>query len=407
MNRISGLIVGYTNRSGFSCSGEQVAKVDTASTTAEWSAFVARLAAQSDAPRVVALRVADLPSYRVIPFPELLAGIQLNFKAALKGLWQRRGPGPDEDVSAYEIAGEKRARLGVSLADMILCWSTGVEVAHAEAFRWVPDSEHRDAILLEAVELMTAWNLLGMNAQVAAHRRVELQLARQEQHDVANIVRGVLLGGAGDRALGDLERFGVDPAREHYAVRVRPSAGFDLGQVERWLGTRPSSARPNGLVALIDGDVAGFVADRPPDPGLAVCAGVAGPVPLTVIADAFRLASRALEAAATTGRSGLTEFSALGLIPAVLSDTDVGLGIVERYIRPLEQDGRAGATVLETVRLYLEHDCQVPETATALGVHPNTVRYRVGRFEQATGCSLRHTETLVEAWWALRRHRIR
>ncbi|HMH93751.1 MAG TPA: helix-turn-helix domain-containing protein [Streptosporangiaceae bacterium] len=41
------------------------------------------------------------------------------------------------------------------------------------------------------------------------------------------------------------------------------------------------------------------------------------------------------------------------------------------------------------------------------GVHPNTVRYRVGRFEQATGCSLRHTESLVEAWWALRRHRAR
>jgi DNA-binding PucR family transcriptional regulator len=76
-------------------------------------------------------------------------------------------------------------------------------------------------------------------------------------------------------------------------------------------------------------------------------------------------------------------------------------------VRPLERDGRAGATVLETVQLYLEHDCQVPETAAELGVHPNTVRYRVGRFEHATGCSLRHTESLVEAWWALRRHRAR
>ena len=120
---------------------------------------------------------------------------------------------------------------------------------------------------------MTAWNMLGMNAQVAAHRRVELQLARQEQHDAANLVRGVLLGGIGERAIGDLERFGVDPAREHYAVRVRPGESFDLGQVERWLGTRrQSAARPNGLVALIDGDVAGFVASRPVGSGASRCA---------------------------------------------------------------------------------------------------------------------------------------
>jgi DNA-binding PucR family transcriptional regulator len=217
----------------------------------------------------------------------------------------------------------------------------------------------------------------------------------------------VLLGGIGDRAIGDLERFGVDPAREHYAVRVRPGERFDLGQIEQWLGTRPSSARPNGLVALIDGDVAGFVADRPADAAPAVCAGVAGPVPLAGIADAFRLASRALDAAVATGRTGLTEFEALGLIPAVLSDTDVGRGVVERYVRPLERDGRGGTTVLETVRLYLEHDCQVPETAAALGVHPNTVRYRVGRFEQVTGCSLRRTESIIEAWWALRRYQVR
>jgi hypothetical protein len=376
-------------------------------TAAEWSAFLARLAARDDMPREAAQRVAELPSYRAIPFPDLLAGTQRTFVAGFRGLRKRRPPGPDEDITGYEAAGEKRARQGVSLGDLILCWTTGLEVAHAEVFRSMPDGEHRDALLLEAVELMTAWNMLGMNAQVAAHRRLELQLARQEQHDAANVVRGVLLGGIGDRAIGDLERFGVDPAREHYAVRVRPGARFDVGQIEQWLGTRPSSVRPNGLVALIDGDVAGFVADRPPDAGVAVCAGVAGPVPLTMISDAFRLASRALEAAATTGRSGLTEFSALGLIPAVLSDTDVGSGVVERYIRPLEQDGRAGATVLETVRLYLEHDCQVPETAAALGVHPNTVRYRISRFEQVTDCSLRHTTSLVEAWWALRRHRIR
>ncbi len=72
-------------------------------------------------------------------------------------------------------------------------------------------------------------------------------------------------------------------------------------------------------------------------------------------------------------------------MPSVVADTDVGRGVLERYVRPLERDGRAGATVLHTVWQYLEHDCQIPETAAALGVHRNTVRYRISRFEQRAG----------------------
>jgi hypothetical protein len=371
--------------------------------TAEWSAFIARMATERSAPMAAAARIAELPSYRDIPVADLVPEIARNFRVSLRGLRERRPPAPDEDVTAYERAGEQRARQGVTLADMIQGWTIGVEVARAGVYRWAPSGEHREAFILEAVEIMTAWTALGMNASAAAHRRFEMQRARQEQNDTADVVRGVLLGGAGDRAIGQLERFGIDPARPHYAVRVRPGDSFDIGHVERWLGTRPSAARRGGLVALVDGDVAGFVADRPPVP-VPVSAGLAGPVPLPAIADAFRLASRALEVAAATGRTGLTELAELGLMPSVLADTDVGRGVLERYVRPLERDGRAGATVLHTVWQYLEHDCQIPETAAALGVHRNTVRYRISRFEQRAGCSLRRTDTLVEVWWALRRH---
>jgi hypothetical protein len=382
-------------------------KVSAGSADGEWLTFIGKLAAESDGPRLTAVRIAELPSYRGIPLRELIPAVRRDFAAGMVGMRERRFPGPDEDVTPYEKSGEQRARQGVTLADMIQGFTIGLEVARADAFRWVPAGDHREALLLEAVELMTAWNNLGMNAAAAAHRRVELQHARLEEHDAANVVRSVLLGAPGDPALGQLERFGVDPGREHFAIRVRPREAFDLGQIERWLGTGQSAGRPNGLVALIDGDVAGFVADPPADKAVPVCAGVAGPAPLPGIGDSFRLASRALEAAVALGRSGLTEFGSLGLIPSVLADADVGRGVLDRYVRPLELDGRAGATVLRTVAAYLDHDCQVPETAAALGVHRNTVRYRIGRFEQLTGCSLRHTDALVEVWWALRRHGIR
>jgi DNA-binding PucR family transcriptional regulator len=38
-----------------------------------------------------------------------------------------------------------------------------------------------------------------------------------------------------------------------------------------------------------------------------------------------------------------------------------------------------------------------------LAVHPNTLRYRLRRFEEMTNASLRRTEDLFETWWALER----
>jgi len=40
-------------------------------------------------------------------------------------------------------------------------------------------------------------------------------------------------------------------------------------------------------------------------------------------------------------------------------------------------------------------------------VHVNTVRHRLGRFDEITGRSMRGVETLIEVWWALQAVRLR
>jgi hypothetical protein len=376
---------------------------------ATWSAFIARLGGSGEAVTRTAARIAELPSYRGVPQQELIPDIRRNFAVGLTGLRERRPPAPGEDTSAYEKSGEQRARQGVTLADMLRGFTIGLEACRADAYRLAPRNEHREALLLEAIEIMTAWNTLGMNASAAAHRQVELLLARQEQHDLANVVRAVLFGGQASRQHGELERFGIDVCQEHHAIRVRPSASCDVGEIEQWISAaRSDSPRPNGLIALIDGDVAGFVVQQPvAADALPVAAGVAGPVPLSALPDAFRQASRALEAAVALGKHGVSNLPALGLIPAIFDDDDVGRAMLDRYVRSVERHGRAGTVVLETVDRYLSNDRELIQTAAELGLHPNTVRYRLGRFERLTGCSLRSTQCLAETWWALRRREIR
>jgi DNA-binding PucR family transcriptional regulator len=120
---------------------------------------------------------------------------------------------------------------------------------------------------------------------------------------------------------------------------------------------------------------------------------------------AFRQASRALDTALTLGASGVFGFGDLSLHPAIATDSDIGDVMLARYIRPV-LNLTGGATVLTTTERYLGNDRNIEMTAKDLRVHPNTVRQRLDRFEEATGRSLRETETVVEVWWALQRRRL-
>jgi purine catabolism regulator len=68
----------------------------------------------------------------------------------------------------------------------------------------------------------------------------------------------------------------------------------------------------------------------------------------------------------------------------------------------IDYDDAHGGDLLPTIRTWLEHDRQTDKAAQALHIHPNTLLYRVRRFEQITGRSLASTETLAETWLALR-----
>jgi len=65
-------------------------------------------------------------------------------------------------------------------------------------------------------------------------------------------------------------------------------------------------------------------------------------------------------------------------------------------------DATHAGDLVTSVRVWLEHDRQTERAAAALHIHPNTLLYRVRRFEQVSGRSLASTESLAEIWLALR-----
>ena len=77
--------------------------------------------------------------------------------------------------------------------------------------------------------------------------------------------------------------------------------------------------------------------------------------------------------------------------------------LVDDLLRPvIDYDQAHGGDLLATIRTWLEHDRQTDKAAQALHIHPNTLLYRVRRFEQITGRSLSSTEALAETGLAFR-----
>ena len=68
----------------------------------------------------------------------------------------------------------------------------------------------------------------------------------------------------------------------------------------------------------------------------------------------------------------------------------------------LEYDAVHSGDLVPSVRVWLEHDRQTDRAARALHIHPNTLLYRIRRFEQLSGRSLASTEALAEVWLAMR-----
>lgn len=153
------------------------------------------------------------------------------------------------------------------------------------------------------------------------------------------------------------------------------------------------------MCAVIDGDIAGFLSEPPPSDVDGVV-GYGPPRPLDRLAESYRLAARALMTVQACGLRGAHDIASLGLRAAVAMDVEVGASLRKRYLEPLDAGGSA-RELIATLRAYLACGMHVERAATRLFVHQNTVRYRLARFEELTGASLRETEVLFEVWWAL------
>jgi PucR family transcriptional regulator, purine catabolism regulatory protein len=149
----------------------------------------------------------------------------------------------------------------------------------------------------------------------------------------------------------------------------------------------PDAASPADLLAGLRGTVIGISRPFPPTASF-----VAG----------RREAQWALTRAAERG-TGLVRYGDDQISRWLARDTtDLSVLAADVLGPVLDYDAAHAGDLLLSVRTWLERDRNTESAAKALNIHPNTLLYRVRRFEEISGRSLSSTEALTEIWLALR-----
>ncbi len=232
--------------------------------------------------------------------------------------------------------------------------------------------------------------------------RHELEIGRREG---AETLAELLGGFDGPTARRRLARLGFDTARQLQLVLLRgiPTASEDVAFVDRLAG----SAIPHLvlrqeqqiLVLLPDDPAARRLIDGLPG----VSAGASRPFEPGTALDIPRREALWAVFRAEEGGGGLVRFGAdaagrwladdPGALRALTAEV---LGAARTYDLTHRSD------LVTTVRTWMERDRHNDSVAFALGIHPNTLAYRLRRFEMLSGRNLTSSADLAEVWLALR-----
>jgi hypothetical protein len=352
------------------------------------------------AARVVARIREEMPaSFAGVPLDEQRAGIEAAIDMIVGA--RRGGERPDAAASArmLRMIGERRARQGVPVDDLLRAWRIGIEEATTYGRELAERTDAEPAELFDLFQDAFSLADEAMVSTASGHRRDVIGDAETERRGL--LVRGVLLGrlGAGELHSGFLAA-SLDPLVRYHAFRAR-AEGDDLLAALEEAFCAGGDDRRRGLATQIEQEIAGFVCGELPRTGFEIIA--LGPEVLPAdLPDSYRAAGRVLAAARSFGLAGVHDLTSAGLHAAVIENPDLGDALAVQLVAPVEVLP-GGAEILASVRAWLACGMRIEPAAERLFVHPNTVRYRLRRYEEVTGVELRETEDAFRVWWALHR----
>lgn len=365
--------------------------------------LLAEIAADAEVvDEVVRAARTESPEVARLPVDENRRHVAIVLAAGLAS-FDRPGGAGEQDYAAAADLGADRAAQGVPLAALLRGVQAGrsraVEIAVGRGkAAGVPD----DVMLAALVDFDR--NTRALERQViAGYQEAELELSRTAHDNRARVLRRLLGGDATAPSAGEVANAGLNPGGRYHCLLSDVGDPYQALVVERRLGAT------GGVFGLVEGRLAGLAPRLPAPPALGddVLMVASPAVPLAEVRSTHALCVMALPVAA--GSRGLHAVADLAVETALAAQPGLAALLEGTLLAALTPGDPFHEQLVSTALAYLDHGRRLDQTAAALHVHANTVRYRLSRLGEITGTSLdppdvRHT---VNWWWALRTWRSR
>lgn len=368
----------------------------------------------------------EIEAYRdeLVPRPDLRGSVRRNLEALLVGLAERRPP-TKEQVTVRRELGSRRAMQGLPVDALIKAFHIGYREVWARLVAALPPGDDEATTnLLTGATTVWQWVHEVTDALAAAHaattRSLEARAVGARQRFVELLVAGDL-GGKEARRLA--RSLGLAPSGRFAVVVVRGATDeLDAVELQRRLDEAPGQhavAVRATLVIVVSqhataddaegegrsdrGDDAEAPQAVAPHAVATTCREVfpAAAIAVGATRDGLDGARNSLEDAeqslAVTSDGQVVEFEQVWLWATLF-------GAAER-LEPLLEPGREVAEghphLAEAVRAFAASGFSVSEASRQLGLHANTVSYRLDRWYELTGWNPRSFAGLTRSVAAL------
>lgn len=350
-------------------------------------------AARGSSPEVARLPEAETHRHVVALLPAMLA------------LFENTAEVDEQHFAEPARLGADRAAQGIPITALL----RGVQAGRGKALE-IAVTRGRAAGVPDSVLLRTVLDFDDYAGALERHvidgyHTAELELARTAQDARTRILRALLHGDAAAPDAEDLAQVGLRSDGLYHCLVSDVTGPARTRALERRLTAF------GGVFGLVEGRLAG-ISLRPPSSDavvgdvLVVCAPPAAPHELRTL---HPLCTAALRTAGGLGLHGLRQLCDLAGETALAAQPALAALLSRTLLGALSPGDTFHRQLALTALTYMDHGQRLDQSAAALHVHPNTVRYRLGRLAEITGTSLEagpggeppsalHT---LRWWWAL------
>jgi hypothetical protein len=344
---------------------------------------------------VVGAARADFPEVARLPWAESRRHVAALMAAGFAAFSHYED---DPDFSSAFRFGAERAALGVPVAGLL----SGVHAGRSRILE-IAITRGRAAgipydVLLQALLKLDRYGAALEHHVIDGYRAAERDLDHDGRADRIQVLRRLLLDEPVDV---DPARFGLAPSGRFHCVVS------DAADPDRVRAMEQTYARCGGVLAPVAGRLSGLT-PRLPAPGDPAPGGLVVTTPavrLSQAPDAYRLGVTALTAGLAGGAAGVRSVVDLAGETALAAQPMLAGFLSEDLLASLDPGDPFHRDLVSTALAFLDRGQRLDRTATALHLHPNTVRYRLRRLHELTGFSDAGATPVTETvrwWWALR-----